>query len=109
MRLEAVNILVLDCLQVLEGHRFVARLSCMNRECGHYRELVHLAARLDPHAQICPACGGDLTASSFDLFERLVRSELSPSNLELSLHDSGLLAGDVITVGTHEEQRHYEI
>jgi molybdopterin/thiamine biosynthesis adenylyltransferase len=93
----------------LEGHRFVLRLSCTNPACDQRRELLHLAARLTAPARLCEKCGHDLTASTFDLVDRLVRADLSPEHLERSAQDIGLVAGDVISIGRASETTHYEI
>ena len=50
-----------------------------------------------------------MSASSFDLLDRLAARDLSPRHLELSLSDIGLMAGDVFAVGSTEERGNYEI
>lgn len=86
----------------LEDKPFIKRLSCP--ACGRARALLRLACSLRPAEWACPKCGRRMSATGFDLLERL-DAALPAKLLARSLGRIGLRAGDVFSAGA----RHYEI
>jgi molybdopterin/thiamine biosynthesis adenylyltransferase len=87
----------------LERMPFITRLVCPG--CGLARRLLFLAPALPPASRKCAGCGAAMTATGFDLLERL--DGLRPrSVLRRSLRSVGLRAGDVFHAGNG---KHYEI
>jgi len=75
---------------------FVTRLMCPR--CGGERSLFYLAAALSHARRNCHACGNAMTATGFDIVDR-IDSRLPRRILRLSLRRAGLRLGDVFHAG----------
>lgn len=82
---------------------FVTRLTCPG--CGFDRSILFLAPALPPASRQCAGCGTVMTATGFDLLERL-HGQLPRRILRRSLQSVGLRDGDVFHAGNG---KHYEI
>jgi len=92
----------------LEGHSFATTVDCV--ACGRRSTVgLSLYGRLSMDERSC-SCGGRMFAPGFFSFEAIRRSDLSATNMGLTLAAVGLQSGDVISVtegpGT---ARHIEI
>lgn len=91
----------------VEERRFVRKLKCTG--CQFARPMLRLDRSLRPTERVCPRCGAAMTAAGFDVIERLSMGELTSKERRLSLRRLGLRSGDVFSVGTRANERHYEI
>jgi molybdopterin/thiamine biosynthesis adenylyltransferase len=94
-----------DCGIRVESSSFVTKLTCSS--CGKAHALLRTLASLG--APRCRSCGSTMTASGFDLQERLEGERLEPRMLRRTLRSVGLRPGDVFTVGTPGCENHFEL
>jgi len=91
----------------LESKPFVTRLIC--GRCGESRSLLRLECSLSDRQRACSSCGEWMSASGFDLAERLGATLGVTVRQTRSLHSLGLRNGDVFSVGAGHNDLHYEI
>ncbi len=87
----------------LDRMPFINRLICS--VCGLERSLLFLAPAIPPVLRKCAACGAEMTATGFDLLER-IDGRQPRGILRRSLRNIGLREGDVIRVG---DGKYFEI
>jgi molybdopterin/thiamine biosynthesis adenylyltransferase len=97
-----------DALQIgdrieLDRVPFIKKLTCKN--CGLERSLLYLAAALSPALRRCSTCETHMTATGFDILER-IDSRQPKKILRRSLRSIGLRQGDIFHSGNG---RYFEI
>lgn len=91
----------------VEGQLFVRQLTC--RRCGYRRSLLRLERSFPPPQRRCRECQGPMVTGGFDLVEWLDGAELSIRTGRRSLRSLGLKVGELFSVGSETEQKHFEI
>lgn len=91
----------------VDGRWFVMEMRCTR--CARVRRPLRLAGRLTPAHQRCAGCGAPTAAAGFGLTEWLGAGQLTGRQLERPLTAFGLRAGDVVSLGAHGCERHFEI
>ena len=77
--------------------------------CGHVVKGPRLHRAGGGASSPCPACGGVLAVSGFDLLEKLGSHLMAASELSRTLEDVGLRDRDVVGIGRSGERRYVEL
>lgn len=91
----------------VEGKPFVNRLVCWR--CGAVRRPWRLATALRPSDSRCARCRGRLATGGFGLVESIEAAALSSRLMNRSLRAFGLRSGEVVSIGSGEDEIHFEL
>ena len=91
----------------VEGKSFVRVLIC--GACSRRGEALQLVADWAAFSRTCRRCRGSMTALGFDVVDSIERSTLSSRSLGRSLRTLGFREGEVFTVSSRAQEKHFEL